>query len=62
MNVKGETLVRAKYEQLYYDDDNTLVAVVKNGDSYEYKYIDEKDNQIGNDTYVKATLFSMFDC
>ena len=61
MNVKGETLVRAKYEQLYYDDDNTLVAVVKNGDSYEYKYIDEKDNQIGNDTYVKATLFRMFD-
>lgn len=61
MNIKGETLIRAKYEQLYYDVDNTLVAVVKNGDSYEYKYIDEKDNQIGNDTYVKATLFSMFD-
>lgn len=61
MNIKGETLIRAKYEQLYYDVDNTLVAVVKNGDSYEYKYIDEKDNQVGNDTYVKATLFSMFD-
>lgn len=61
MNIKGETLIRAKYEFLYYDEDKTLIAVVKNGDSYEYKYIDEKDNQIGEDTYVEATLFSMFD-
>ena len=61
MNMKGETLIRAKYDQLYYDEDNMLVAVVKNGDSYEYKYVDEKDNQIGTDTYVKATLFSMYD-
>ncbi len=61
MNTKGETLIRAKYEYLYIDDDNLLVAVVKNGDSFEYKYIDQKDNQIGEDTYVSATLFSMFD-
>lgn len=61
MNIKGETIIRAKYEYLYYDEDKTLIAVVKNGDSYEYKYIDEKDNQIGEDTYVNATLFSMFD-
>lgn len=61
MNTKGETLIRAKYEFLYYDDDNVLVAVVKDGDSYEYKYIDEKDNQLGNETYVKATLYSAFD-
>lgn len=61
MNTKGETLVRAKYEFLYYDEDGTLIALVKNGDSYEYKYIDQQDNQIGEDSYVKATLFSMFD-
>lgn len=61
MNIKGENIIRAKYEYLYYDEDKTLIAVVKNGDSYEYKYIDEKDNQIGEDTYVSATLFSMFD-
>lgn len=61
MNTKGETLVRAKYEFLYYDDDGTLIALVKNGDTYEYKYIDQQDNQIGEDSYVKATLFSMFD-
>lgn len=61
MNIKGETLIRAKYEYLYYDDNKTLVAVVKDGDSFEYKYVDEKDNEIGKDTYVEATLFSMFD-
>ena len=61
MNTKGETLIRAKYEFLYYDDDNVLVAVIKEGDSEEYKYVDEKDNQLGNETYVKATLYSMFD-
>lgn len=61
MNTKGETLIRAKYEWLYYDQDNTLVAVVKDGDTFQYKYIDEKDNQISDDTYVEATLFSMFD-
>lgn len=61
MNIKGETLIRAKYEYLYIDEDNLLIAVVKNGDSYEYKYIDQKDNQVGEDTYVSATLFTMFD-
>lgn len=61
MSVKGETLIRAKYEALYYDEDNLLVAMVKDGDSYVYKYVDEKDNQIGDDTYSKVTLFSMFD-
>lgn len=61
MNTKGETLIRAKYEFLYYDQDGILVALVKNGDSYEFKYVDEKDNQIGDETYVRATLHSMFD-
>lgn len=61
MNVKGETLVRAKYEYLYYDEDNILIAMAKDGDTYEYKYIDKKDNQIGTDTYVTATPFSSFD-
>lgn len=61
MNTKGETLIRAKYEWLYYDQDNILVAVVKDGDSFVYKYIDEKDQQITDETYVSATPFSMFD-
>lgn len=61
MNIKGETLIRAKYEWLYYDQRNMLIAGIKEGDSYNFKYIDEKDNQIGDETYVKAALFSMFD-
>lgn len=61
MSTEGETLIRAKYEYLYYDKDNLLLAVVKEGDSYEYKYIDEKDNKIGDDAFVQATLFSQFD-
>ena len=61
MNVKGETLVRAKYEYLYYDEDNILIAMTKDDDTYEFKYIDKKDNQIGSDTYVVAAPFSSFD-
>lgn len=61
MNVEGETLIRAKYEYLYIDEDNLLVAIVKDGDSYEYKYVDQKDNQVGEDTYVTVFPFCMFD-
>lgn len=61
MSIKGETLIRAKYDFLYYDDDNLLIANTKNADDYETKYIDEKDNQIGKDKYVYATSFQAFD-
>lgn len=62
MNTKGETLIRAKYEFLYYDGDNVLVAIVKKDSStFESKYINEKDEQIGEDTYVSATPYTMFD-
>lgn len=61
MTTKGETLIRAKYESLYYDEEGILIAGVKNGETLTYKYIDEKDNQIGNDTYVRAMFFSTFD-
>lgn len=61
MNTEGETLVRAKYEYLIYDTDNLLIAVVKDGDSYDFKYIDEKDNEVSDETFVNAMPFSMFD-
>ena len=62
MNTKGETLIRAKYEFLYFDGDNMLVASVKkDADTFESKYVNEKDEQIGEDTYVSATPFTMFD-
>lgn len=61
MDIKGQTIIRAKYDVLYYDEDNLLLAGTKDGDDIKYKFIDEKDNQIGNDTYVSAELFSLFD-
>ena len=62
MNTKGETLIRAKYEFLYFDGDSMLVAIVKkDADTFESKYVNEKDEQIGDDTYVSATPFTMFD-
>ena len=61
MNIKGETLIRAKYVDLFINDENLLVAVVNNGNSCEFKYIDQEDNQIGSDTYLSASLFTMFD-
>lgn len=62
MNTKGETLIRAKYEFLYFDGDNVLIAVVKkDANTMEYKYVDENDNQIGEDTYVSATPYTMYD-
>ena len=49
MNIKGETLIRAKYEFLYYDYD-ALVAVVKNGDDYDYvDYYDWYFTYVGRD-------------
>ena len=62
MNVKGETLIRAKYEYLYCDVDGSILALIKkNEGTIEYKYVNEKDEQIGEETYVRATVFSMFD-
>lgn len=61
MDINGKTKIRAKYETLYFAGNDVLVAYVKNGDNYEYKYVDEEDNQIGEDTYVDATPFSKFD-
>lgn len=62
MNTEGETIIRAKYEFLYYDGDDILVAIVKkDATTYESKYINEKDEQIGDDSYVSATPFTMFD-
>lgn len=61
MDVNGETKIRAKYEHLYFAGNDMFMAYVKNGDNYEYKYVDEEDNQIGEDTYVSASQFRSFD-
>lgn len=61
MTLKGESLIRAKYDILYYADDNSLVAKTSKEDGYEYKLVNEKDEQIGNDTYEDVYPFSIFD-
>jgi len=61
MTLKGESLIRAKYDVLFYADDNSLVAGTSKKDEHEYKFINEKDEQIGNDTYEDVYLFSIFD-
>ena len=61
MTLKGESLIRAKYDILYYADDNSLVAKTSKNDGYEYKLVNEKDEQTGNDTYEDIYPFSIFD-
>lgn len=62
MSMKGETLIRAKYDGLRFDCDNRLAAYTKEKDGKNtYKFIDKEDNQIGKDTYIAATTFYMLD-
>ena len=60
MNLKGESIIRAKYDLLYFASKDKLIAVTKkNGESYEYKYINFEDKQIGEDTYDDAFPFDI---
>ncbi len=59
-DLKGETLIRAKYDMLAFDTDGLLVAVTK--DYKEVKFVDYEDNAIGKDTYTMlGALFSDLD-
>ena len=62
MNMDGETLIRAKYDMLYFASDDIMVAMTKkNGGVLEYKYVDTKDDPIGTDTFDDAYSFAMLD-
>lgn len=64
MNLKGENVVRAKYDFLYFDVKDRLVAITektKDSFNYECKFIDDTDNQIGEDKYVTINPFLEFD-
>ena len=62
MNMDGETLIRAKYDLLYFADNKTMVAMTKkSGGVVEYKYVNLKDEPIGTDTFDDAYSFSMLD-
>ncbi len=58
MNLEGESIIRAKYDQLYFASDDMMIAMTKKeGGSNVYKIIDFDDKQIGQDTYDDAYPF-----
>ena len=62
MNLKGETLIRAKYSDLTFDEDGLLIAMTQKGsEGYQHKIIDREDKQVGNETYSNLYQFRAFD-
>lgn len=62
MNMDGETIIRAKYDLLYFAGNDIMVAMIKKkGGVVEYKYVNLKDEPIGTDTFDDAYSFSMLD-
>lgn len=63
MNLKGETLIRAKYSDLTFDEDGLLIAMTQKGsdEGYQHKIIDREDKQVGNETYSNIFPFRAFD-
>lgn len=55
MNFKGDILIRAKYSSLSFDGD-LLIAQEENGEKTTAKYIDEKDNEIGKESFVSIVI------
>lgn len=62
MDVKGNTIIRAKYDGLTFDSNDYLMAYTKTEDGKgTFKIIDEKDNQIGKDSYLSCSTFKWID-
>ena len=64
MNLEGKNVIRAKYDFLYFDVSNRLIAITektKDSKNYDCKFIDGEDNQIGEDKYVSINPLSQFD-
>lgn len=62
MNLKGETVIRAKYDYLQFDTDGKLITGTRdNSGKTIYKFVDTEDTQIGPDTYQEAAPFFWFD-
>ncbi len=62
MTLKGETVIRAKYDQIQFDSNGKFWTYTKGNDGKDiYKFVDSEDNQIGSDTYLDAGFFFMFD-
>lgn len=62
MNLKGETLIRAKYSALTFDEDGLFIAMIQKGsEGYQRKIIDREDKQVGSETYSNIIPFRVFD-
>jgi len=62
MNIKGETLIRAKYSNLTFDENGLFIAMTQKGsEGYQCKIIDSEDKQVGSDTYSNLYQFRAFD-
>lgn len=62
MDIKGNTIIRAKYDGLSFDSNNYLMAYTKTEDGKgTFKFIDEKDNQIGKDSYLSCSSFKFIE-
>lgn len=62
MNVKEKTLILPKYDHLFLDTDNRLIAMSRDSHySRECKLIDINDNQIGEVTFKDIMPFSFID-
>lgn len=62
MDIKGNTIIRAKYDGLAFDSNDRLMAYTKTDDGKgTFKFINDKDDQIGKDEYLSCTLFKWLD-
>lgn len=64
MNIEGEVLIRAKYEDLSFEGSNRMFAITeKTAKSFDYKckLIDEEDNRIGDEEFSYFYSFLIFD-
>lgn len=62
MTLEKETVIRAKYDALWFDGDLLVAGTIKEKGSYDYsfKLINDKDEQIGTETYNRIVPFSTF--
>ncbi len=62
MDLKGETVIRAKYDKIMFDSKGKFLTYTNGNDGKDnYKFVDSEDNQIGSDTYQDAIPFFVFD-
>mgnify|MGYP003372195309 CR=1 FL=1 len=61
MNVEGEKLIYAKYDELMYDETKKVLIAGKEDNGMSWKYINEEDEQLSSETFTRALDFSILD-